>query len=111
MLSRVTVVLLKKPGKDPRKAENRRPISLINTIMKVLEGIIYNRIIHKVEPLLYSGRYAYRRARGTEHHLASVMDAMNRALIRGQYVYLVSFDIAGAFDRVSHYGLTEELKR
>ena len=110
VLCRVHVVLLKKPGKDPRQAGNRRPISLINTAMKILEGIIYNRIIHRVEPMLSPEQYAYRRARGTEHHLVSIMDLIHRALIGGQYVYLVSFDIAGAFDRVSHYGLTEELK-
>ena len=109
-LCRVHVVLLKKPGKDPRVAANRRPISLINTMMKILEGIVYSRIILRVEPLLCEGQYAYRRERGTERHLASVMDRIHRALLQGRWVYVVSFDIGGAFDRVAHHGLAEALK-
>ena len=110
LLRRLHVALIRKPGKDPQKAENRRPISLLNTIMKVMEGIVYHRILPQVEPQLYAGQYAYRRARSTEHHLVSVMDVTHRALIRGKFVYVVSFDIAGAFDTVSHHGLVEALK-
>ena len=38
------------------------------------------------------------------------MDTIHRAMLRGRYAYVVSFDVAGAFDRVSHFGLTEELR-
>ena len=88
-------------------AANRRPVSLINTAMKILGGLVYNRIIHKVGPLLYPGQYAYRRERETEHHPVSVMDRVHRALLQGRWVYVVSFGVAGAFGRVSHHGLTE----
>ena len=105
----IHIVPLVKPGKDPSDPNSSRPISLLNSITKILECIMYNRILPLVEPKLYCHQYAYRRLRGTEHHLVSLMDFAHRALIEGNYVYIVSYDIAGAFDRVSHYQLVEVL--
>ena len=109
-LRRLHVVLIRKPGKDSQKAENRIPSSLLDAIMNIMEGIVYHRILLQVEPQLFAGQYFYGRARGAEHHLVSLMDASHRALLRGQYVYVVSCDVAGAFDTVSHLGLVEALK-
>ena len=33
------------------------------------------------------------------------MDGAHRALLGGQFVYIFSYDIAGAFDRVTHHQL------
>ena len=99
-----------KPGKDPGNPKNRRPISLICTGMKILEQIIYNRIIHQIELELFSGQYAYRRSLSTEHHLTMMMDYTHRALLEGRFVYLVSYDIASAFDRVPHAQLMRALE-
>ena len=38
-----------------------------------------------------------------------MMDTAHRALLEGKFVYIISFDIAGAFDRVSHHQLTQTL--
>ena len=38
-----------------------------------------------------------------EHHLASIMDYTNRALLRGENVYITSFDVANAFGNVAHH--------
>ena len=59
---------LDKPGKDPKTCESKRPISLINTLLKLTEAAIYNRVIHGLEPTFRPAQYAYRRARGTEAH-------------------------------------------
>ena len=95
----------------PSDPDNMRPISLINTMVKMLECIVYHRILPNVEPRLYENQYAYRRQRGTEHHLVSIMDQVQRALLEGCFAYMVSFDIAGAFDRVSHALLMQALRR
>ena len=70
--------------------------------MKILEQVIYNRIIHHVEPRLFGGQYAYRRTYSTEHHLTMAMDHAHRSLLRNQFVYIISYDIESAFDRVPH---------
>ena len=110
-LRRIYVAPITKPGKAPRDPNSKRPISLINTIMKIMEGILYQRLLPIIEPKLSVNQYAHRRQRGTEHHLVSIMDFANRALLRGENVYVISFDIAGAFDNVSHYQLTKALSQ
>ena len=52
--------------------------------------------------MLRPNQYASRRARGTEQPLASQMDQIHRSLLQGQYVYVLFFDIAGAFDIECH---------
>ena len=100
MLRLIQVVPIPKPGRDPCDPANRRPISLICTCMKILEQIVYNRLIHHVEPQLFEGQYAYRRNYSTEHHLTMLMDRAHRALLQDRFVYIVSYDIESAFDRV-----------
>ena len=109
-LRRVHMVMINKPGKDPRDPNSKRPISLINVIMKMLESVIYHRMLPVVEPHLHPNQYAYRRARGTEHHLVSMLDGIHRALLLQQNVYVISFDIAGAFDTVSHSRLLDVME-
>ena len=108
-LRQIYVVSFPKPGKDASIPANRRPISLLNSLIKIAECVVYHRLLPTVEPLLSPAQYAYRRQRGTEHHLVELMDRVQRALLHGSLVYIVSFDIAGAFDRVSHHQLMQAL--
>ena len=72
--------------------------------------MVYHRILPVVEPSLVGNQYAYRRARGTEHHLVFMQDRIHRTLLRGHFAYVASFDIARAFDEVSHAQLISALE-
>ena len=100
-----------KPGKDPHLIASRRPISLLSSTVKIIEAVLYHRLIHEVEPQLESAQYAYRRDRGIEMRLVEIMDELNRALIRKRSCYLISFDVKGAFDNVSRRKLVTGLKQ
>ena len=63
--------------------------------------IDYRRILFVVQPHLFSGQYANRRFRGTDHHLVSLVDRARRSLLQGKYAYIISLDAAGAFDNVA----------
>ena len=76
------IVPLVKPGGDPTKCTSRRPISLLNTAIKLMEVVVYNRLINNVEHKLDSRQYAYRRDRGTQHHLVELMDYVSRSLVQ-----------------------------
>ena len=67
-------------------------------MIKVLEAIIYQRIAPIVEPQLTPLQSAFRRSRGAERHLTSLVDKARRALLGGSFVYVISFDIEGAFE-------------
>ena len=101
-LRQVLLVLLDKPGKNNQLCSSKRPISLINTTIKIIESVVYNRVVHSVEPLLHKSHYAYRRSRGTDAHLNSLTDKMLMHLTNGKFVYLASLDIQGAFDLLNH---------
>ena len=109
-LRRVYVVPIPKAGKDPHNAESIRPITLISTIVKIMEMVIYHRILPTVEQKLSPEQYAYRRDRGTEMCLTELMDFVHREICRGKWCYLASFDIAGAFDNVPHNRLVDSLR-
>ena len=55
-------------------------------------------------------QYAYRQGRGAEMTLAELLDFAQRSLKRAKFVYLVSFDVQGAFDNVSRRRLMEAMK-
>ena len=106
----IYIVPFPKAGKDPRDPSNKRPISLFCTIMRIVECVVYQRIVPKVEPSIYEGQYAYLRPRSTEHHLSLLHDFAHRSLLRKKYVYMISFDVAAAFDCVPHFQLTLALR-
>ena len=75
-LRMVHLVLLDKPGKNERARSSKRPISLINTTIKIAEAAVYNRIIHQAELSFHPDHYAYRRMRGTDTHLTGLTHTM-----------------------------------
>ena len=105
----IHIVPLPKPGKGPSEPASRRSIFLLNSFTKLLESIVYHHMLPQVEPRLYSHHIAYCRMRGTKHHLVPLMDAAHRTLLEGSYVYFAAYDIARAFDRVSHHQLMAAL--
>ena len=56
------------------------------------------------------GQHAYKRSRETEMVLTEIMDFAHRGLNRGRFVYMVSFDVSGAFDSAPHRRLTAALE-
>ena len=77
--------------------------------MEILEGIMYHGVIDGVECQLDGHHCAYRRARGAEMVLIDVMDYARRYLSSPRFVYLVSFDVAGAFDGVLRHRLMKAM--
>ena len=77
--------------------------------MEILEGVTYHGVIDGVEGQLDGHRCAYRRARGAEMVLIDVMDYARRYLSSPRFVYLVSYDVAGAFDGVLRHRLMKAM--
>ena len=63
---------LDKPGKDPTKAKNKRPIALLSPLVKMLELVLVRRILPLAQEQLSEDQYAYQRARSTEVLLAGL---------------------------------------
>jgi ribonuclease HI len=107
-------VAIRKPGKDDYSdPKSYRPIALLSTIGKVLEGIIAARLSELAESLnlLPDNHYGGRRGRSTEMAIHAMLETIYAAWERGQVASLLLMDVTGAYDHVSHARLAHNLRK
>ena len=109
-------ITLKKPGKgnytDPKAW---RPIALLNTLGKALESIIARKISHLTEEfkLIPDTQMGARPGRGTETALELLTEQVHTVWNQGndKVASLLSIDVSGAFDTVSHRRLIHNMRK
>ncbi|CAH2105396.1 unnamed protein product [Euphydryas editha] len=92
------------------KIEHYRPISILNTISKIFERLIYNAIapaIHKSIPLEQHG---FMLKRSTLTNLSVFTNFVHTAMDKQQQVDVIYTDFQKAFDRVDHVILLQKLQ-
>lgn len=97
------IVVLRKPGKsDYTSPSAYRPISLLNTLGKLLEAVVARRLSYYAEKykLLPDTQFGGRPGRTTEQALLVLANAIDQAWLRGRVVTLIAFDLKGAFNGV-----------
>lgn len=98
------IVVLRKSGKpDYTSPGAYRPISLLNTLGKLLEGVIARRLSFYAESyrLLPDTQFGGRPGRTTEQALLVLANSIDQAWLRSKMVTLIAFDLKGAFNGVS----------
>ena len=93
---RARIVVLKKPGKPDYSVPGAyRPISLLNTLGKILEAVIARRLSFWAETykLLPDTQFGGRPGRNTEQALLVLANAVDRAWLRSKVVTLIAFDL------------------
>jgi hypothetical protein len=109
-------VLLRKPGKpnysDPAAY---RPVALLNTLGKILEAVIVQRLSELAEAhqLLPDTQFGARPNRSAETALLNLSEEAHAAWRRNkrEVVTILSLDVSKAFDRVSHPRLLHKLRK
>lgn len=107
------IVVLRKPGKPDYSLPGAyRPISLLNTLGKLLEAVIARRLSHLAEHhgLLPDTQFGGRPGRTTEQALLILANAIDRAWYVQRVVTLVAFDLKGAFNGVNQTSLDARLQ-
>ena len=91
---------------------NYRPISLLSSLAKVQERIIYKRLYDYLarNDLLTSKNSGFKERDSAMCQLISIVDKIYKAIEQGQEICLVFLDISKAFDRVWHAGLVHKLR-
>jgi hypothetical protein len=91
---------------------NYRPISLLSTLAKVQERIVFRRMYRflTAHNLLTPKNSGFREKDSAICQLVNIVDKIYRALETGQEINMVFLDISKAFDKVWHRGLLHKLK-
>ncbi len=112
---KANTVVLKKPKKpDYTTPKAYRPIALLDTLGKALETVISKKLRDCAEAnsLLPDEQMGARKNRSVETALETITDAVHTVWSMGKAntASLLSLDVAGAFDNVSHERLLHNLK-
>lgn len=96
---------------DPSLVQNYRPISLLNTLEKVFERLIFKYLYNHFHTnrLLTSVQSGFMPGDSTTNQLIDIYNTFCKALDEGKEVRVIFFDISKAFDRVWHRGLIAKL--
>lgn len=96
------VIPIHKPGKDISKPTSYRPISLTNTLCKLLEKMVNRRLIWHLESTTFFAKEqsGFRHHRSTTDHLVNFHTAICEAFVNDFHLAAISMDIEKAFEMV-----------
>ena len=92
---------------------NYRPISLLSIFNKILEKLIYKRLLHFLEQnhVLFDGQFGFRTNLSTTHAILLITDKIQRAIENKLYSCGIFLDLSKAFDTVNHTILLKKLEK
>lgn len=105
------VVPIFKSG-DKALFSNYRPISVLPCFSKILERIIYNRVINYLNDfnVLCDNQYGFRKHRSPSLALIDLCNIISSAFDRREHAIGVLLDLSIAFDTVKHAILFDQLE-
>uniref|UniRef100_A0A3Q3ERT6 Reverse transcriptase domain-containing protein n=1 Tax=Labrus bergylta TaxID=56723 RepID=A0A3Q3ERT6_9LABR len=98
-------------GGDPRDTNNYRPISIINSLAKILEKLIFNQLSHYVNifNILSPCQSGFRPNFSTSTALLKFTNNVFSTSENGKLTGAIFLDLTKAFDIVDHYLLLDKL--
>ena len=101
-LKTAKIIPLYKSG-DKSLPTNYRPISILTCFSKILEKLIYNRLMNFIDKhsVISSTQYGFRKHHSTTHAIADVTLTYDN-INKNEFTGLVFLDLKKAFDTVSH---------
>ena len=92
---------------------NYRPISLLITISKVLEKIVYIHVykFSQDNKILYNSQYGFRSKHSCEQAILELIGNVIQAKDKGMHTAALFLDLSKAFDTLNHEVLLKKLER
>ena len=93
------------------ETNNYRPISILTCFSKIIEKLIYRRLIHFFQKhhILYPNQFGFQSKTSTAHAMLDVVTSLYDSIDRNQYSGLVLIDLKKAFDTVSYITLPKKI--
>ena len=100
-------------SKSRKETTNYRPISLLLTLSKVLEKIVYKRVYNFLDRTnqLFISQYGFRSKHSCENAIQELIGNVLKGHEHGKHTLAVFLDISKAFDTISHSVLYVKLER
>ena len=97
---------------DPHIFDNYRPISLLSSISKTFEKVVFNQVYAYFtnNDLFYNSQYGFRKLHSTEYASLEMVDRISQYLDNGKLPITVYLDLSKAFDTINHEILLKKLK-
>ena len=111
MKTAIVVPLYKSKGRD--YVNNYRPISLLLTISKLLEKVIYKRVYGFLTETkqIYDSQYGFRAGHSCENAISEVLGEIVKALQNGKMTVCILLDLSKAFDSLEHDMIFKKMER
>ena len=92
---------------------NYRPISILSSVSKVFERLLFNRISHFIETTnqLQKTKFGFRSKRSCVHAFAEVTEEMRKGLDARKEVFSCFMDLSKAFDTVDQQILLYKIEK
>ena len=91
---------------------NYRAISLLPTISKLLEKIVYKRIydFFTTRNMIFKSQYGFCKRHSCEHAVTELLGEISKGLENGNHTIALFLDLSKAFDTISHELLFAKLE-
>ena len=111
MKTAVVIPLFKSKEKD--YANNYRPISLLITISKLLEKVIYKRVYGFMQDTnqIYRSQYGFRAGHSCKNAISEVLGEVVKSLQNGKTTVCILLDLSKAFDSLEHEMIFKKLDK
>ena len=89
---------------DPKIFSNYRPVSVLPVISKILERLMYNRLIKYLNDnkILYSFQFGFRQNHSAVMALITLVDKISKALENGEFAIGLFLDFSKAFKTINY---------
>ena len=99
-------------GKEKSLPTNYRPISLLLTLSKLLEKVVYKRTYNFLNSThqIYNSQYGFRSNHSCEHAIQELIGKIVKGKENNHYTLALFLDLSKAFDTISHSVLFKKLE-
>ena len=100
-------------SKERELVNNYRPISLLMTISKILEKVVYKRVYNFMQDTqqIYTSQYGFRAGHSCESAISEVLGEIAKSLQNGKTTICILLDLSKAFDSLEHNVIFDKMEK